>query len=226
VVVYVFSWAGWFLTDDGWRRSCVDNPPWGGQPFPNRCGPVLGFWQYHVEMFRFHNDLTSKHPYQSHPLGWLLLARPVSYWYTSPRQGTAREVLGIGTPALWWAAIPALVTCAWRWLSRRDWRAAFILGGFAASFVPWLWYDLEKRTMFLFYALPLVPFMCLALAYSAGLVLGRRTAHSERRFWGAMVVGGYALLVIVNFVWFYPILAAKIIPYGSWQDRMWFSSWV
>jgi len=223
LVVYVFSWAGWFVTDDGWRRVCVDNPPWG---HPDRCGVVKGWLQYHVEMFRFHNDLTSKHPYQSHPLGWLLLARPVSYWYTTPRAGTSREILGIGTPAIWWASIPALATCVWRWVSRRDWRAAFILAGLAGSFVPWLFYDLERRTMFLFYALPLVPFMCLALAYCAGLAVGPRHAHTERRFWGAAAVGAYLAVAIVNFFWLYPILAARIIPYQWWQDRMWFSSWV
>jgi dolichyl-phosphate-mannose-protein mannosyltransferase len=226
VLVYVGSWAGWFLTDDGWRRVCVENPPWGGQAHPERCGPFWGWIQYHLDILSFHNDLTSKHPYQSHPLGWLLLARPVSYWYTTPRPGTSREVLGIGTPALWWASVPALLACGWRWVSRRDWRAAFILAGFAASFVPWLVYDVERRTMFLFYALPLVPFMCLALAFCAGLVLGPREAHPERRFWGGAAVGSYALVVIANFVWLYPILAAVIIPYGSWQRRMLFSSWI
>jgi len=226
VVVYIFSWSGWFLTDDGWRRSCVENPAWGGMKHPERCGLVMGWLQYHLEVLSFHNGLVDKHTYQSHPLGWLLLARPVSYWFTSPRPGTSREILGIGNPAIWWASIPALLTCGWHWVSKRDWRAAFILVGFAGSFLPWLWYDLERRTMFLFYALPLVPFMCLALAYCAGLALGRRTAHAERRFWGAAVVGGYLAVAVGTFLFFYPILAARVIPTSSWDARMWFSSWV
>lgn len=223
VVVYVASWAGWFVTDDGWRRVCSTDASWA---HADRCGVVKGWWEYHLEILRFHNDLTSKHAYQSHPIGWFLLARPVSYWYTSPKPGLAREILGIGTPAIWWVSIPALVVCGWRWLTKRDWRAAFILVGVAGSWVPWLGYDLAERTIFLFYALPMVPFMCLALAYCAGLALGPRTASPERRFWGGLGVGGYLTLSVANFIWLYPILAARIIPYGSWHDRMWFTSWI
>lgn len=47
-----------------------------------------------------------------------------------------------------------------------------------------------------------------------------------RRRGVAVAVGSYALLVIVNFFWLYPILAAKVIPYDGYQDRIWFDSWI
>ena len=37
-------------------------------------------------------------------------------------------------------------------------------------------------------------------------------------------VGGYLLLVLLNFGYLYPVLAAKVIPYDSWHNRMWFTS--
>ncbi len=99
-----------------------------------------------------------------------------------------------------------------------------ILVGFAAGYLPWFYPP--NRTEFLFYALPALPFLCLALAYCAGLVLGPRTVPHGRRKWAAYGIGGYVALVAVNFFYLYPILSAKVIPYSSWHHRMWFSSWI
>ncbi|MDQ1710704.1 MAG: dolichyl-phosphate-mannose-protein mannosyltransferase [Frankiaceae bacterium] len=216
-VAYVATWTGWFVTDGGWRRTC-------GERYPTSCGPVAGFIKYHREILDFHVHLHSPHPYASKPWGWLVLARPVLYVYETPAKGTSQAVLAIGTPAIWWASVLALLGCVWGWISRRDWRAAFILAGFAVGYLPWFWPP--DRTEFFFYALPALPFLCLALAYVAGLVLGPPDASPTRRHVGVTIVGAYALLVVLNFFWLYPVLAAKVIPYGSWHSRMWFSSWI
>lgn len=219
LAVYVLTWTGWFVTDGGWRRTC------GGQ-WATECGPVAGFWKYHKEIWDFHVGLSSAHPYASRPWGWLLLARPVLYVYETPEdmKGYSQAVLAIGTPAIWWVSILALAGTAWGWVSRRDWRASFVLVAFAAGYLPWFWP--ADRTEFFFYALPALPFLCLALAYCAGLLMGGRDATEGRRSTGVIVTGLYALLVVVNFFYLYPVLAAKVIPYGEWRSRMWFSSWI
>jgi dolichyl-phosphate-mannose--protein O-mannosyl transferase len=76
--------------------------------------------------------------------------------------------------------------------------------------------------MFLFYALPAVPFMILGLTLAAGSLLGRARTTLLRRRWAAAAVGAFALLVVANFFYLYPILAAKVIPQSEWHDRMWF----
>ncbi|HWL35046.1 MAG TPA: phospholipid carrier-dependent glycosyltransferase [Frankiaceae bacterium] len=217
VAVYVLTWTGWFVTDGGWRRTC--NAQW-----PTECGAIEGFWKYHKEIWDFHVGLSSDHPYASKPWGWLVLARPVLYVYETPRKGFSQAVLAVGTPAIWWASILALAGTAWGWVSRRDWRAAFVLVTFAAGYLPWFWP--ADRTEFFFYALPALPFLCLALAYCAGLVLGPPDASDGRRMGGAVAVGLYALLVVVNFFYLYPVLSADKIPYADWRSRMWFSSWI
>jgi dolichyl-phosphate-mannose-protein mannosyltransferase len=217
LVVYLLTWTGWFVTGGGWRRTC-------GERYPDNCGPVMGFIKYHKEIYDFHVHLHSPHPYASKPFGWLVLARPVLYVYETPAPNTSQAVLAIGTPAIWWASILALLGCVWGWVSRKDWRAAFILAGFAVGYLPWFWP--KDRTEFFFYALPALPFMCLALAYVAGLILGPPDATAGRRQLGATIVGAYALLVILNFFYLYPVLAAKVIPYNAWNARMWFSSWI
>jgi len=234
VALYVLSWAGWFVSDIGYDRQWAATHPATGlaQLLPDS---VRSLWQYHREIYGFHDTLTSRHPYQSHPAGWLLLARPVSYYYPQnivPGQygcmaaACSREVLAIGTPAIWWMSIPALLACGWLWLSRRDWRAGATVLMVAAAIVPWIRDDLKSRTMFVFYALPAVPFLCLALALTAGWLLGGRGVSARRRAAAATGIGVWVAAVVVNFVYLYPVLTAQTLPYAAWKSRMWFSSWI
>jgi dolichyl-phosphate-mannose--protein O-mannosyl transferase len=47
-----------------------------------------------------------------------------------------------------------------------------------------------------------------------------------RRGAGAAIAGSYLMIVVLNFFYLYPILAAKVIPYAAWHARMWFASWI
>jgi len=160
--VYTAAWAGWFASSDAYERQYGANA-------------LAGWIQYHREILRFHTRLTAYHRYASLPWSWLLLARPVAYFYSTPTdcgsQNCSREVLALGNPVLWWPFAGALVAMAWRWLARRDWRGAAVLAGVGAAFLPWLPYP--HRTMFLFYALPGLPFLVLATTMCLGMVLGR-----------------------------------------------------
>jgi len=232
-LVYVVSWTGWFLGD---ATTAYDHDRYvrAGQGVLGHARAVFGGWlRYHWEAWNFHVHLHAAHPYRSSPWGWLLLARPVLYFATYPKlgelgctaaAGCARVTLDIGTPAIWWASIPATVVVGWRWVSRRDWRAGAVLAGMGAGLLPW--FATPERTAFLFYALPALPFMVLGLTLCAGLALGPPDADSTRRLRGAVAVGAFALLVIVNFFYLYPVLSAEVIPYVDWRARMWLPSWI
>jgi dolichyl-phosphate-mannose--protein O-mannosyl transferase len=187
-----------------------------------------GWLDYHRQIYHFHATLTSSHPYLSRPYGWLLLARPVAYFYASPHGcGAAtcsQEVLGIGTPLIWWLSIPALVAAGWRWVAARDWRGGVILLAFLVGYLPWFREDAHHRTMFLFYMMPAVPFMVLALTMAVGLVIGRVTATERRRVVGGVVAGACLVAVIWNFAYLYPVLSGQVITYQQWHDRMWFQT--
>lgn len=240
MVVYLGSWTGWFATDDGWSRNWADQRGVSVPYAPDVLLTALpwdddlrSLWHYHWEMYHFHATLEAAHPYQSHPLSWPFLGRPVSYYYppgvTEGRYGCevdscSREVLAIGTPALWWAMVPVCLGLAARWVARRDWRAAALLAMTSVSILAWIPSDLKDRTMFLFYALPSIPFLCLGIALLAGWLIGPPGAR--RRTTMSAAVGVYTSLVLVNFAYLYPVLAAVTIPYGEWYDRMWFRSWI
>ena len=242
LVTYVATWSGWLLTSGGYNRQWgAQNPPGSLRYLPDWFAtlvpdPIRSLWHYHVEAFNFHTDLTSPHPYQSHPAGWLILARPVSFYYeeyTSGQLGCqvdkcSREILGLGNPALWWGAVGALLVMIWLLVSRRDWRAGAILTGVAAGWFPWFWYaDHDNRTMFSFYSVAFVPFLAMAVALTLGYVLGPRDAPVFRRTWGSIAVGGYLLIVIVAAAALYPLWVGDVIPYDDWWNRLLhIQSWV
>lgn len=228
---YLASWWGWIASADGWGRQwAATNPASGiGGIVPDW---LRSLWHYHDQMLAFHTGLTNDHDYASQAWSWLLLARPVSFDYQGLEQGQAgcavekcsQEVLALGTPLLWWAACIALVVCLWRWFVNRDWRPGAILAGVVATWVPWfLFWD---RTTFAFYAVAIVPFLALAVAYCLGLVIGDARASATRRATGAIVAGGFALAVVVMAWYFYPIHVDQVIPYDDWSRRMWFDNWI
>jgi dolichyl-phosphate-mannose--protein O-mannosyl transferase len=172
------------------------------------------------------------------------MTRPVSFYYESysgpagapsqlcPKTGCtgptwSQEVLTLGTPAIWWGSILALLFCLGWWLLHRDWRAGAVLLGVLAGWGPW--FPLVTRTKFYYYALEFEPFLILSLVLCLGLILGPATASIRRRSIGAGVVGAYVLCVLIMFWYFYAILAGKVIPYQDWLSHMWYrigSGWI
>jgi dolichyl-phosphate-mannose-protein mannosyltransferase len=241
-LVYLVSWSGWFLTDTGFDRHWLQAHNQGEPPI---IGPLVNLYHYHKDALYFHDHLTTKHTYQSWPWQWLLLGRPVAfYWSSSGPCGSgqcAGEILLLGTPLLWWSFLPALVGTAWFGISRRDWRALAIGLGALAGILPWFKWELDDRTMFYFYALPAEPFLVLTVVYVLGCLMAspasaaalrspaarRRFDPSDRRLYGAVAVGAYLVLIAFCFAYFYPIYVGNTLDYSAWFHRMWLGSrWI
>ncbi|GAA4581467.1 phospholipid carrier-dependent glycosyltransferase [Planotetraspora phitsanulokensis] len=228
-LVYLLSWTGWFVSARGYGRNWDQATSAGPVYFV--IDSLRSWWNYQTSVLGFHTGLTTSHPYMSEPWTWPLLLRPVPYSYESaPGCGSAncsQAVLGTGTPLIWYGAIVALVAMIGWYVASRDWRAGAVLLAYAVGWLPWFYYAVfDRRTMFLFYALPMVPFMVLAIVLAAGLVIGNRRMSPLRRMLGAASVGAFALLVLVDFWWLAPVLTGENIPYEFWRARMLFSSWI
>ena len=132
-------------------------------------------------------------------------------------------VMLIGTPALWWASVPALGWSIWRVVTTFDWRHAAVLVGYGAGFLPW--FTNLDRQMYFFYMTPVAPFLVLAVVLALGEFLGRREQGLERRRVGTLVVGIYTGLVVANFAWLWPILVGAWITADRWNAELWLPSW-
>ncbi|SCG41070.1 dolichyl-phosphate-mannose--protein mannosyltransferase [Micromonospora halophytica] len=237
VVTYVATWSGWLLGDDGYYRLAERYPNTPGLSDTPVIGALNNLFQYHKAAFDFHTGLETPHKYQSWPWQWLLLGRPVAfYWSNSGGCGAAScasEILLLGTPLLWWSFLPALAALVWLGIARRDWRAGAILLSLAAGLLPWFWFALDGRTMFSFYAAPALPFLVLAVVYVLGAIATPSTPEgtaeapadpgrsADRRLVGGVIVGAYVLLVALCFAYFHPIFVGNSLPYEDWSGRMW-----
>jgi len=212
-LVYLASWVGWFNTSTGWDRNSKSNP-------------LASLINYHQEMLNFHTGLTEKHSYQANPWSWIVMGRPTSFYYQSPKgcgaKSCAQEVLAIGTPILWWIgalALLFLIGANLHHFAMRELDLGVLIPfiGIVAGYLPWFFF--QERTVFTFYAIVFQPFLILAIVLLAKVAY---EYHSKFRY----LIAGAVLLIALNFIYFYPIFTGAITTYDAWFDRMWWSSWI
>ena len=230
VGTYLASWTGWFRNPHTYGRNwAAEHPGEGVQWLPESW---RSWWKYHLDMWQFHNNLTSEHSYEAHPLGWIFQVRPTSFlWNEVPDPVEAcgwdrcvQAVLAIGNPLVWWGAAIAIPFVLFWLVAHRDWRAFAVLSGYLAGWAPWLAYS--HRTIFTFYAIAFTPWVVLTLTYAISKALGPPDAPPRRRDRGFFWVGLFLLAVVAVSVFFYPIWTAQVVPYRFWQLHMWLPSWV
>ena len=211
--IYLLTWFGWFTSTLGWDRD-------------SRSNPISSLIYYHKEMLGFHTGLTEKHSYQANPWSWLVMGRPTSFFYESPKgcgsKSCAQEVLAIGTPLLWWLgalAVVFLIGVNLHNFAMRDFDLSSLIPflGIAAGYLPWFFF--QKRTVFTFYAIVIEPFLVLAIVLLAKLAY----EYDERLKY---LIGLIVIAIAINFVYFLPIFTGQITTYDAWFARMWWSSWI
>ncbi|GLW25677.1 dolichyl-phosphate-mannose--protein mannosyltransferase [Microbispora triticiradicis] len=229
-VAYVVSFAGWLASAGGYGRNWDRASANGWAYFV--VDSLRSLIDYQSQVLGFHQGLRAHHDYQSDPWGWPLLARPVLFYYRSSTgacgaRSCSQAILGTGTPVVWYAGLLALLAMVVWHLTTRDWRAGAAVLGYAAGWLPWCYFALaDRRTTFLFYLLPALPFLILAIVLACGLVLGPPGASAVRRSTGAALVGAFALLALADFWWLSPVLTAVPVPYDAWLSRMLLPGWV
>lgn len=229
-VTYLVSWTGWFRNDETYGRHWAAQHPGEGVTWLPEA--LRSWWKYHLDMWGFHNGLTSEHTYEAHPAGWPLQVRPTSFlWNELPEplatcgwERCVQAVTSLGNPLIWWGAAIAIPFVIFWLVARRDWRAFAVLSGYVAGWAPWLAYS--HRTIFTFYAIVFAPWVVLALTYALGKILGPRDAPRERRDRGFFWVGLILIAIVAVSAFFYPIWTAQPVPYEFWQIHMWLPSWV
>jgi dolichyl-phosphate-mannose--protein O-mannosyl transferase len=122
--VYLISWSGWLLNSNGWDRKSGSNI-------------FASLWNYHLEIFNFHRNLTESHSYSANPWSWLIIGRPTSFFYETPNNcgasSCSQEILAIGTPLLWWAAVFAIAITFGFFITNRNHTSTVMLAGIAGT---------------------------------------------------------------------------------------------
>ncbi|MPZ63386.1 MAG: phospholipid carrier-dependent glycosyltransferase [Propionibacteriales bacterium] len=247
LIVYVATWSTWFVHAGEYESAYAAD--WGPYAQTDASGlaeaeqSLRSLWNYHEKIWDFHTGQgirDATHPYSSHPAGWPIINRPVGIAVESEipagEQGcpdTARDcirqILAIGTPSLWWGGALALLVSVGLWIGGRDWRYGLALVGVLSSWLPWLRY--ADRPLFYFYAVAMIPFTIVAITLVIGRLLGPPAGPgvpepSRRRMWAVVTAGVFVILVVANFVFYYPIYTNGLLTHEGWLDRIWFTRWI
>lgn len=196
VAVYVFSYARF------WSQEGLDPGRW---------------IELQRSMLSYHLGGVAGHSYASSPVGWLLLRRPVTYFFAA-RGNTVQHIVALGNPLLWWAFVAMLPWLVRAWLRRSDHAADVVLLGFAATYVPWL---LVRRTSFLYYLTPLVPFLAIGVARALQRLWQSSFPRAMRH--GAAVT--YLLATFLTAALLLPVWIGLPIEHDHWRRLILFPGW-
>jgi dolichyl-phosphate-mannose--protein O-mannosyl transferase len=230
--VYLASYAPWFASETAIDRHEIGHTigPDTAVPLPDA---IRSLWHYTYQAYHFHAGLTNSagnyHPWESKPWAWPMSLRPVLYAIDQDDvagcgpQSCVKAVMMVGTPALWWLAVPVLAYATWRTLVRRDWRYAVVLVGYCAGWLPWF-ADIDRQ-MYFFYAVTMAPFLVMTIALILGDIVHQPSRSPERRTLGLIVVCCYVALALTNFAWLFPVLTGQPISRATWNMEIWLPSW-
>lgn len=174
------------------------------------------FAQRQWMMLTFHLELPgTPFPWTSRPWSWPLVKRPIVYAFEA-EGGRYTEILAMGNPLVWVPALVCVAVLAVRWLRRREPGNpdGVILAGFAAGYLPWLVLGQQRSFIFLFYLLPTVPFLLIALVR-----IGQQIARTRA---GRVAASVYLTAMLASFLFFYPVVAMVPMDPLDWQRRIWF----
>jgi dolichyl-phosphate-mannose--protein O-mannosyl transferase len=176
--------------------------------------PPLDLVEYQLRMLAGFGrvDLTS-HPYSSRAWQWPTLLRPLWYFYEASPQGD-RYVWAGGNPLLYACALPATVLLAVRALRRRaseGERAIALL-----YWAPLLFWAVLPRAQLYYY------FLASSLWLGPAIVAAVLPLRQLRP---RLTLAILAVACVALFLWFSPLLDARLAPPGSYARYMWLRGW-
>lgn len=216
-LTYLSCWSNWFLTSGGYYRQWATQTKAAGKDVPFGFLPdaLSSLLHYHRSMWTFHNTLSKPHTYSSQAWQWILQLRPTSFYWDSDAEQIPRytqAITSLGNPFLWWLALAGTFMLLVWFIRYRDWRAGFILAGYLSTWAPWIMYT--NRTIYQFYAVIILPFVCLSLSFFIGWIYKIVCPLSANlSFANAGNISGSRLMGLSNLNTLFNINARKRIPH-------------
>jgi len=215
-----------------------------------KMNPTPGFWEAQKEILEFHDRIgngPTVHPYCSSWYSWILMWRPVAYFYQTARNTTEAapaypplpagvgkviyDVHAMGNPFLWWLSTAAIVLLLLlliqRFVAKVNWKAAltphtlialYLVLNWLANLLPWI---RVTRCTFLYHYMGASVFSALALAWLVDRWLHNRDKPHYRSAGVTVIV-----VVVLAFVFWLPIYLGLPLSSADYHLRMWFSSWI
>ena len=167
-------------------------------------------------MFSYHSGVHSEHPYSSRWWQWVIDERPILYYLKYFDDGTRSSFGAFLNPVLCWAGLIAMALCAVFAVKRRDKLSQFIVIGYLAQLLPWVFIT---RTTFEYHYFPSSVFLVLAIARIFSLM------EDNTKGWKFNVYGLTGLSCAL-FIAFYPVLSGVSVNTQLATSLLkWLPSW-
>ena len=167
-------------------------------------------------MFGYHSNVNATHPYSSVWWQWILDVRPILYYLEYFPDGTEQSIAAWLNPMLCWGGLLAMLAMLWLTITRHDKTALFILVGYLAQLLPWVF---VTRIVFEYHYFPSSVFLVLALGH---VFRGFELRHARPR----PIILSFTVVSVVLFAVFYPALSGMRVP--RWYDLnflKWLPTW-
>ena len=172
--------------------------------------------------------------FASRPVTWPFDAYPIWYRWSVGAEGTS-GLLAIGNFLVWWTGVVAWVVLGLLAVLRRDWRLSVAPALVSVLYLPWL---LTSRQTYIYYMVPVVPFVAILVATALSRVAGAAWApppglvleqeeyegarHRGRRVAAWAFCGGCAVVgaLYVPFVMGLPVpfeYYTFLTPFTTWK---------
>ena len=167
-------------------------------------------------MLRYHEGVHATHPYSSRWYQWIVDGRPILYFLRSSANNMKSAFAAFLNPLVCWGGLLAIIAMGWKTIRFRDGKALFILLGYLAQLVPWMFIS---RITFEYHYFPCLIFLVLAICH----VFNSFRLRDFR--WKRKVFGATALCLIL-FAAFYPVLTGVPVTRAysdllAWSPGAW-----
>ncbi|MEA4895684.1 MAG: glycosyltransferase family 39 protein, partial [Oscillospiraceae bacterium] len=155
-----------------------------------------------VSMFKYHEGVHASHPYSARWYQWIVDGRPILYFLRSMPNNMKSAFADFMNPLVCWGGLLAVFAMGWKTVRNRDGKAMFILLGYLAQLVPWMFIS---RITFEYHYFPCLIFLVFAICHVFNS-FRLRDIH-----WKPKVYGATALCLLL-FIVFYPVLTGLPVP--------------
>ncbi|ACK69532.1 glycosyl transferase family 39 [Gloeothece citriformis PCC 7424] len=191
--------------------------------------PQYNFWEVHREIYLFHRKIGGNSPevhrYCSPWYTWLIMWRPVAYFYE--KNEVIYDVHAMGNPLLWWMSSVAIFILLILFLTKLfqskqdDWYPSeislYLLFNYTANLLPWI---KVSRCTFLYHYMAAYLFAILALAWMINQWL--RSQMLLEKITGIVMI----VVIIVAFIHWLPIYLGLPLSDLDFKLRLLFRNWI
>ena len=228
------------LVSIGWYFALLPALTYGVIWIPHLLmNPTSGFWQIHQEILQFHQQVGGDeiHPYCSPWYSWLVMGRPIAYFYQTVRHALPDgvdeiiyDVHAMGNPILWWLSTVAIILLALvilLGLSRKarqqfvgkqsTWVMAYLVVNYGANLLPW---SIVSRCTFIYHYMSASVFALMGLAWIVESWL------TSRKIVYRQIGVSVAVLIVAAFCFWLPIYLGLPLSREGYKLRMLLPNWI